>query len=197
MLPERKTIRLDPSRYLGRNIYFLTFCCEGRARVFGNADRALWIVEMIRKEAVDRIEAQPRKEAAHLKVAPTKENTKDEFLVHAYCAMPDHVHVVVEGASDGSDVGRFVKAFKQVTAFYYKQETGERLWQKKYYDHILRGSDSLDAVMWYVWLNPVRAGLCEDARSYAYSGSFTLDWNGKSLSVEKWVPPWKDRKDKK
>jgi REP-associated tyrosine transposase len=174
MLPERKTIRLDHSKYLGRNIYFLTFCCEDRFRVFENADLATWIVQMLRK--ISEMEG---------------------FLAHAYCVMPDHVHVVVEGKCDESDVGRFVKAFKQVTAFHFKQETGERLWQKKYYDHILRGSDSLDAVMWYVWLNPVRAGLCEDARSYAYSGSFTLDWNGKSLSVEKWVPPWKDRKDEK
>jgi REP element-mobilizing transposase RayT len=180
VLPERKTIRLDHSKYLGRNIYFLTFCCEGRSRVFENEDWASWIVQTIRKEATG--------EAAHLKVAPTKA----EFLVHAYCVMPDHVHVVVEGARDQSDMGKFVKAFKQVTAFYYKQETGERLWQKKYYDHILRGADTLDAVMWYVWLNPVRAGLCADARSYAYSGSFALDWNSAIRDAKEWVPPWKE-----
>jgi len=170
MLPERKTIRLGHSRYLGRNIYFLTFCCEGRKRVFENADRALWIVETLRKIS-----------------------EKEGFLVHAYCVMPDHVHVVVEGASDESDSGKFVKAFKQATAFHYKRDTGERLWQKKYYDHILRSSDSLDAVMWYVWLNPVRAGSYAEARSYAHSGSFTMDWNGRARGDKEWVPPWKDQ----
>jgi len=170
MLPERKTIRLDHSRYLGCGIYFLTFCCEGRSRVFENADRARWIVQTLRK------------------VSET-----EGFLVHAYCVMPDHVHVVVEGAQHASDSGKFVKAFKQVTAFYYEQETGERLWQKKYYDHVLRVSDSLDTVMWYVWLNPVRAGLAAEARSYEHSGSFTLDWNHEAQSARKWVPPWKDQ----
>jgi REP element-mobilizing transposase RayT len=143
VLPERKTIRLDQSRYLGRNIYFLTFCCEDRKRVFENGDWALWIVETLRKAARKEAAEDATEEAAHLKVAPTKTPTKPTtkagFLVHAYCVMPDHVHIVIEGARDQSDMGKFVKAFKQVTAFYYKQETGERLWQKKYYDHNLRG----------------------------------------------------------
>lgn len=105
--------------------------------------------------------------------------------------MPDHFHLIVEGAQDESDLVHFAKTLKQLTAFRYKQETGERLWQRRYYDHILRGNDSLDQVLWYVWLNPVRAGLCTDARSYPYSGSFTLDWNEKPRSEAAWVPPWK------
>jgi len=107
--------------------------------------------------------------------------------------MPDHLHIVVEGANDESDMARFVKAFKQVTAFRYKAETGGRLWQKKYYDHVLRALDSLDAVLGYVWMNPVRTGLCADWREYPHSGSFTMEWNGRAMDEKGWTPPWKDQ----
>jgi putative transposase len=170
MLPERKTIRLDHSRYQGRRIYFLTFCCEERRRVFADTAQAVLMI-----------------------LALKRVSEAEGFRVHAYCVMMDHVHVVAEGSREESDVVRFVKAFKQLTAFHYKAETGGRLWQKKYYDHILRAADSLNAVVWYVWLNPVRAGLCADARSYPHSGSMTMDWNGKPKSDVAWAPPWKSQ----
>jgi putative transposase len=151
---ERKIIRLAQPKYYGRNIYFLTFCCEGRQPVFHDSSLASSIVSTLKN---------------------VSESTA--FLVHGYCFMPDHFHLVIEGAHDESDLVHFAKTLKQLTAFRYKQETGQRLWQRRYYDHILRTNDSLDQVLWYVWLNPVRANLCTDARSYPYSGSFTLDWN--------------------
>lgn len=52
--------------------------------------------------------------------------------------MPDHVHFLCEGLSDASDLVRFVDAFKQRTAYEFKKTHGERLWQMRYYDHILR-----------------------------------------------------------
>jgi len=106
--------------------------------------------------------------------------------------MPDHLHLVLEGARDDSDMKRFRKTFKQMTSFHCRSELDERLWQKAFYDHILRASDSLDKVLWYAWMNPVRAGLCADPHDYAHSGSFTMDWGGKALSQLGWVPPWKD-----
>jgi putative transposase len=168
MLPERKNIRLPRTQYVGRNTYFLTLCCEDRRPIFRDASHASSIVQALET------------------IAESK-----SFLVHAYCVMPDHVHLVVEGSRDDSDLERFAKTFKQVTAYQHKRESGERLWQTRFYDHILRGTDSLDAVAWYAWLNPVRVGLCSDARIYPYSGSLTVDWNGKAQSEKRWVPQWK------
>ena len=169
MLPERKSNRLARSRYLGRNTYFVTVCCDGRRQVFCNSLAASSILRNLKTVS-----------------------ESNSFLVHGYCVMPDHFHVIAEGARDESDLNEFVRVFKQVTAFQHKKEHGEQLWQKGYYDHVLRASDSLDAVLWYVWSNPVRAGLCTDARSYAHSGSFTLDWSGAARGEVDWEPPWKN-----
>lgn len=107
--------------------------------------------------------------------------------------MPDHVHVLVAGASEASDLLKFVMSFKQKTASEFVHATHRPLWQFKYYDHILRGRDSADRVAWYIWMNPVRKGLCPTPAAYPFLGSFTLVGERmlKGTAVAEWTPPWK------
>jgi hypothetical protein len=67
------------------------------------------------------------------------------------------------------------------------------LWQKKFYDHILRETDNFYAVAGYIWMNPVRAGLCNAPQEYPYSGSFVADWKKGFLPAAQWVPCWKTK----
>ena len=87
--------------------------------------------------------------------------------------MPDHVHLVLEGLSDSSDLRRFVRDWKQRTAFEYRKTTGRDLWQRGYFDHVLRADEDTDIVARYVLTNPVRAGLVADVKDYRYVGSDT------------------------
>ena len=96
------------------------------------------------------------------------------FEVLAYCFMPDHLHLVVRG-SEESVLSSFMKSFKQLTSFDYKRRTGQPLWQRSYYDHIVRGDDDLEASIDYALANPVVAGLTEDAYSYPFSGGAVLE----------------------
>ena len=66
--------------------------------------------------------------------------------------------------------------------------------RKKYYDHILRESDRWEAVAWYVWMNPVRPGLCARPQGWAFSGSFKVDWHALLAPPDDaWIPRWKQR----
>src|SRR3972149_8953640 len=60
------------------------------------------------------------------------------FEVLAYCFMPDHVHLLVAG-NDDSPLLRFVQHFKQATGYRHPG-----LWQRSYYDHILRREETLE-----------------------------------------------------
>jgi putative transposase len=168
MRTPRINIRLPGLNYVGRCTHFVTFCCQDRRRPFLQTEYAREFISNFREFA-----------------------QQTGFAVHAYCVMPDHLHALVEGISDVSDLLSFVKIFKQVTAFRYKARTGQRLWQRAYYDHILRPSDSLDGVAWYIWLNPVRAGLCADYKDYPLSGSFTGVWTEWPVAEVPWLPAWK------
>jgi putative transposase len=165
----RKAHRLDPQEYLGQKWSFVTMCCEDRNSIFRNGERAAWIVEMLRSES-----------------------TLQQYLVDAYCVMPDHMHFLVFGQAPTSNLRAFAKSFKQKTGYLYQHETGVRLWQKNYYDHVLRASEKSNEVAEDIWLNPVRKGLCKNFEEYPFSGSFVRPWKTSPM-VADWTPPWKQR----
>lgn len=168
--PRRKRIRLLRSDYLGRRLYFVTICCHRRRPMFHAPDRARWLIEKLRQTSLHHT-----------------------FSVHAYCVMPDHFHFLLEGLTDTSNLISFMLAFKQSTEKSVAKTLHHPVWQRSFYDHILRGRDSAESVSWYIWLNPVRKDLCAQPWDYPFSGSFTLDtpdWK-RSHQPLSWTPPWK------
>jgi putative transposase len=165
----RKAHRLDAREYIGQKWSFVTMCCENRKPVFLNNNNAIWIVEMLRTESLFH-----------------------QFLVDAYCVMPDHLHFLVFGKEPTSNLLALAKSFKQKTGFVYQQETGVRLWQKNYYDHVLRANEKSNDVAAYIWMNPVRKRLCRSFEEYPYSGSFIRPRKTLPLGAD-WTPPWKQR----
>jgi putative transposase len=95
-----------------------------------------------------------------------------QFDVFAYCVMPDHVHVIVEGTSDASDLRRCAKLMKQQIEYNARAQFRiYPLWQQGYYERVLRSYHALDVAIRYVLNNPVRAGLVKNAADYAFSGT--------------------------
>jgi REP element-mobilizing transposase RayT len=165
----RKNIRLRPENYIGRGLYFVTLCFFGRRRAGVNPEIARSLIEQLRLKAAEL-----------------------GFAAHAYCVMPDHVHLLVEGKRAESDLMRFIELFKQQTGFELGYVHGRRLWQFKYYDHIVRSHESANRIAWYIWMNPVRKGLCRAPEEYPFAGSFTeigAAMLGKPVA-ESWTPPW-------
>ena len=107
--------------------------------------------------------------------------------------MPDHVHILAVGAFDDSNSVAFVESFKQATGRAFSERTHRRLWQCKYYDHILRNRDSMERAAWYIWMNPVRKRICGAPAGYPYLGSFTQIGEKllRSFTPIAWTPPWK------
>ena len=85
--------------------------------------------------------------------------------------MPDHVHLVVQGASDASDLKAFASKAKQYSGYAYAQQTKKKLWQRYFYEHALRSGELPESVICYVLMNPVRARLCATPHEYPFSGS--------------------------
>jgi len=91
--------------------------------------------------------------------------------LHAYCLMPDHVHLLVTPSSSVSII-EFVRRFKSLsTRLHWDRGHHGKLWQAGFYDHFLRGDDDLWRVTEYILDNPVRASLVPKAAAYPFSGS--------------------------
>jgi putative transposase len=145
-----KNIRLSPHNYVGRQFYFVTICCFDRCPVFSDQSACSWLLDLLRTESTAR-----------------------NFAIHAYCIMPDHIHFLAEGLPPSSDLAIFVKSFKIKTARAYLKNAPHPLWQKKFFDHILRLHEQIEPVAHYIWMNPVRKGLTRVVGEYPFAGSFT------------------------
>jgi REP element-mobilizing transposase RayT len=149
---KRKKIHLKSFEYTGRCRYFVTICVAGK--------RSLFLNKLVVAPLLDLL----------------KQTSKFYgFTVWAYCFMPDHVHILVEGLSDRSDLKKFISMFKQKSSFWYKREFGSQLWQANYYEHVLRGDEGTTEIAYYIFTNPVRKRLVEDYRDHPFSGSFQFD----------------------
>jgi putative transposase len=113
-----------------------------------------------------------------------------DFSVTAYCLMPDHVHLLLEGTTDAADLREAVRVWKQVVGYAWKQRANTHLWQIGFHDHILRERDDTRAVVRYLLNNPVRAGLVRDAAHYRWSGSSRYTFQELAEHAGDWNPGW-------
>jgi len=146
--------RLRGFDYAGIHRYFLTWCTHARERLFEDADVVESVVGQILRTA-----------------------SSEHFSILAYCVMPDHVHLIVEGGDERADLRRFVQHAKQATGYAYRRRTSRRLWQRRYYERVIRDDEGTRAYVRYLLGNPVRAGLARVPRDYPFVGSgvWTID----------------------
>jgi putative transposase len=140
--------RLSGFDYIGPHAYSLTCCTFSRRPWFTEAAT----VEDVRLELIHSSNAEG-------------------FVVIAYCFMPDHVHLLIEGTSPTSDLRRVVTRWKQRTGYVHRSKTGAVLWQGGFYDHVLRQEENRHEVIRYLIENPIRARLVLDVKEYPFWGS--------------------------
>ena len=81
------------------------------------------------------------------------------------------MHALLEGLDDASDFRRYAKMAKQRSGAAYALRSDAPLWQKGYYEHLLRDDEDSKEVAFYIVANPVRAGLVQSPDAYPFSGS--------------------------
>ena len=113
------------------------------------------------------------------------------FEVVAYCLMPDHVHLLLEGTSPTADFREAMRQWKQQTAYRWKARTGQRRWQSGYYERVLREEDDTRAVVGYLLQNPVRAGLVRTHAEWPWTGSSRYSVAELAEHAGDWKPSWK------
>jgi putative transposase len=134
--------------YLGQIRYFLTFATGQRRNHFADGRAVALVLSYVLRAAKDC-----------------------GFEIPVFCFMPDHVHLVVVGTSDTSELLAFIRRAKQFSGYYFSKEFNQRLWQRDGYEHVLRDNEATAAVIKYVVANPVRAGLVSRLEDYPHFGS--------------------------
>ena len=101
------------------------------------------------------------------------------YLLHEFVVMPDHVHVMLTPNSETS-LEKAVQLIKGGSSHRIHKERGNKMeiWQVGFHDWTVRDLDDWKAKANYIYMNPVKARLCERAEDWPYSsanGKFRLD----------------------
>jgi putative transposase len=103
----------------------------------------------------------------------------------AWCILPDHFHLVV-GASSW-DVSRLLQTIKMSFGASYRKKMGirsGRVWQNRFWDHIIRDQDDLNHHIDYTHYNPVKHGLVRSP--FAWEWSSIHDYRGEGFYADDW-----------
>jgi len=130
--------------------------------------------------------------------------------IFAYVIMPDHLHLITDNAKTISDTLRFTNGILAKRVIDYLKENNfesslaklriqesERKHKHSLFEHhpnafSIVGEDTFMEKVNYIHLNPVRAGIVEEAEDYCYS-SVRL-WMGKPLDNEPLITDHKEIK---
>jgi len=93
------------------------------------------------------------------------------WRVGRYVVMPDHVHFFCAPTPDADSLSDFIGLWKRwTTRRAWGLGHAGRLWQREFFDHLLRHDESYAQKWEYVAQNPVRARLCESPEQWPYQG---------------------------
>jgi len=119
---------------------------------------------------------------------------KFPFELIAWVVLPDHFHIILEFDTDEvSNLMRRIKLSFSMNFRKRKRMRRGRIWQYRFWDHIIRDQLDINRHIDYIHYNPVKHGLVNDPFDYRYSslneylqrGLYTRDWGIKeSINFE-------------
>ncbi len=98
-----------------------------------------------------------------------------DYRVYAYVVMPDHFHAIIQPEGKYS-ISSIMHHIKGTFSRKYNEFTGHKghVWQKGFYDRIIRGRRDILKKINYTHNNPVRANLTGTPDEYHYSSYWPL-----------------------
>jgi putative transposase len=107
-----------------------------------------------------------------------KEGPEHGAWLGAYVLMPDHFHAFVVVDDQQLNLSNWVKSLKNAISKILREHSmPSPHWQKGFFDHILRSTESYSQKWDYVRLNPVRAGLVKYWNEWPFLGTiFDLEF---------------------
>ncbi|MEZ5347429.1 MAG: transposase [Pyrinomonadaceae bacterium] len=97
-----------------------------------------------------------------------------KFNLYTYCLMPDHLHALIGVGESGLTLGRICGEFKSLSTRKFWNFHDGKLWQREFYDHVIRNEEDFVETVKYIRLNPVRAKLVESWKDWPYTGEPNL-----------------------
>lgn len=166
LIRSRKPNRLESFDYSQKGGYFLTICTYQRKQILSK------IVNGMVGDGFHAVPPSRRKAAPIInlteigteieKTISFLDRENKEVNIEKYVIMPNHIHLIVQLNSDDPHVLTIPKVIGQFKSFTTKRfndiyfSQGQKLWQRSYYDHIIRDEKDYQFIWDYFDTNPLR-----------------------------------------
>lgn len=111
----------------------------------------------------------------------------ERYTLHAWCIMPNHVHVLFQPAEGhtmsaiitswkaftGKRIGEYARERGIATAVLPPSSAPGRVWHREYWDRYIRDAAHFGNTVGYIHNNPVKAGLVARAEDWRWSSAFS------------------------
>ena len=143
-------MRLKRFDYNSPNAYFLTICIKERQQILSKI-----ILGKTEKPEIVLTNVGSVIERNVLSIDNTGYASVDHYVI-----MPDHIHLILRlngiinetRNPTNQTIPHIVSTFKRLCT----KEIGENIFQRSYYDHIIRDRDDYETRMKYIYENPVK-----------------------------------------
>lgn len=160
--PKRKDICIKNYDYSRSGCYFITVCAKDRQSIF-------WDKSVI-PSCVDDIKLSPMGEVVK-KCWKEINSVYSNIIPDCYAIMPDHFHgiIVIDDDLSGErdiaikqdrpSLSEIVQGFKSVTTRMCYEYGYRQIWQRGYYEHIIRDREDYNNTVGYIlnnhkkWIN--------------------------------------------
>ena len=152
--PKRKNIRLQKYDYSSNGLYFVTICTDNKKPILST------IVGDDAHIVPKRIVLKPYGEIVE-KYINRINVVYEDVSVENYIIMPNHIHLLIfidrfhngtMKASSPTGLGTVVRSLKTMVT----RETGISIWQRSYYDEIIRDEKHFQYVWNYIEYNALK-----------------------------------------
>ena len=156
-IKERKPNRLGYYDYGQEGSYFVTLCTHNRLSLFE--------MEPLAGNGLGGV-PRPYQNSVIRKWIQETQNKFPNIVIDQYVIMPDHLHMIVtiRERHAGRSLPDVMQFFKTMTTNDYIRgvKAGilapfeKKLWQKSYYDHVIRNQQDYDETWQYIENNPAK-----------------------------------------
>jgi REP-associated tyrosine transposase len=109
------------------------------------------------------------------------------FAMLGYVFLPDHFHMLVQPLRE-TTFSQIMHSLKPNFTKTYKEAQGIsdhlKLWQRRFWDHVIRDETDLEQHLDYIHYNPVKHGLVSRPENWCHS-SF-LEWKQRGVYPDMW-----------
>lgn len=140
----RKQIRLKSHNYTQNGYYFITICTIDRKALLCDKNAKLKEDNTFELSKIGKIVEDGIKNIEEIYT-----DVKTDY----YVIMPNHIHLIlsIKNSSDIS-ISRIIKQTKGLVT----KGIGSSIWQKSFYDHIIRSEQDYYEIVQYIQMNPLK-----------------------------------------